>query len=268
MKMKKLAAVALAVVMSVSMLAGCGSSNDKKSAESSTSANGTATVKTAKDGVLTMATNATFPPYEYYEGNDIVGIDAEIAKAIADKLGLKLEIQDMEFNSIITAVQSGKADLGLAGMTVTDERKQSVNFSDSYATGIQAVIVTEDSDIATVDDLAGKKIGVQLVTTGDIYSKDDFGEENVEEYNKGADAVMALTQGKVDAVIIDKEPAKNFVEANEGLKLLDTEYVTEDYAAALNKDNTELLDAVNGALAELKEDGTLQSIIDKYITAE
>ena len=268
MKKKKLAAVALAVVMSVSMLAGCGSSNDKKSAESSTSANGTATVKTAKDGVLTMATNATFPPYESYEGNDIVGIDADIAKAIADKLGLKLEIQDMEFNSIITAVQSGKADLGLAGMTVTDERKQSVNFSDSYATGIQAVIVTEDSDIATVDDLAGKKIGVQLVTTGDIYSKDDFGEENVEEYNKGADAVMALTQGKVDAVIIDKEPAKNFVEANEGLKLLDTEYVTEDYAAALNKDNTELLDAVNGALAELKEDGTLQSIIDKYITAE
>ena len=145
MKMKKLAAVALAVVMSVSMLAGCGSSNDKKSAESSTSANGTATVKTAKDGVLTMATNATFPPYESYEGNDIVGIDADIAKAIADKLGLKLEIQDMEFNSIITAVQSGKADLGLAGMTVTDERKQSVDFTDSYATGIQSVIVKEGS---------------------------------------------------------------------------------------------------------------------------
>ena len=200
MKMKKLAAVALAVVMSVSMLAGCGSSNDKKSAESSTSANGTATVKTAKDGVLTMATNATFPPYESYEGNDIVGIDADIAKAIADKLGLKLEIQDMEFNSIITAVQSGKADLGLAGMTVTDERKQSVDFTDSYATGIQSVIVKEGSSIKSIDDLKGKKIGVQLATTGDIYAKDDFGEENVEEYNKGADAVMALTSGKIDAV--------------------------------------------------------------------
>ena len=214
MKMKKLAAVALADVMSVSMLAGCGSSNDKKSAESSTSANGTATVKTAKDGVLTMATNATFPPYESYEGNDIVGIDADIAKAIADKLGLKLEIQDMEFNSIITAVQSGKADLGLAG---------------------------------------------------DIYAKDDFGEENVEEYNKGADAVMALTSGKIDAVIIDNQPAKSFVETTDGLQILDTDYVQEDYAAAIQKGNTDLLNAVNGALKELKEDGTIQKILDKYI---
>lgn len=251
---KKLLSMALVAMMVATMFTACG----KKES----------TGMTVTDGVLTMATNAYFPPYEYYEGDQVVGIDADIAQAIADKLGLELQIEDMEFDAIITAVQTGKADMGLAGMTVTEEREQSVNFSDSYATGIQAVIVTEDSDIATVDDLAGKKIGVQLATTGDIYSKDDFGEENVEEYNKGADAVMALTQGKVDAVIIDKEPAKNFVEANEGLKLLDTEYVTEDYAAALNKDNTELLDAVNGALAELKEDGTLQSIIDKYITAE
>ena len=265
MKMKKLAAVALAVVMSVSMLAGCGSSNDKKSAESSTSANGTATVKTAKDGVLTMATNATFPPYESYEGNDIVGIDADIAKAIADKLGLKLEIQDMEFNSIITAVQPGKADLGLAGMTVTDERKQSVDFTDSYATGIQSVIVKEGSSIKSIDDLKGKKIGVQLATTGDIYAKDDFGEENVEEYNKGADAVMALTSGKIDAVIIDNQPAKSFVETTDGLQILDTDYVQEDYAAAIQKGNTDLLNAVNGALKELKEDGTIQKILDKYI---
>ena len=267
MKMKKLAAVALTVVMSVSMLVGCGSSNsDKKSAEASTSANGTATtVKTAKDGVLTMATNATFPPYESYEGNDIVGIDADIAKAIADKLGLKLEIQDMEFNSIITAVQSGKADLGLAGMTVTDERKQSVDFTDSYATGIQSVIVKDGSSIKSIDDLKGKKIGVQLATTGDIYAKDDFGEENVEEYNKGADAVMALTSGKIDAVIIDNQPAKAFTETTDGLQILDTDYVQEDYAAAIQKGNTDLLNAVNGALKELKEDGTIQKILDKYI---
>ena len=267
MKIKKLAAVALTVVMAASMLAGCGSSSssDKKAAEASTSANGTATVKTAKDGVLTMATNATFPPYEYYEGNDIVGIDAEIAQAIADKLGLKLEIQDMEFNSIITAVQSGKADLGLAGMTVTDERKQSVDFSDSYATGIQSVIVKDGSSIKSIDDLKGKKIGVQLATTGDIYAKDDFGEENVEEYNKGADAVMALTSGKIDAVIIDNQPAKSFVETTDGLQILDTDYVQEDYAAAIQKGNTDLLNAVNGALKELKEDGTIQKILDKYI---
>ena len=267
MKMKKLAAVALTVVMAASMLAGCGSSSssDKKAAEASTSANGTATVKTAKDGVLTMATNATFPPYEYYEGNDIVGIDAEIAQAIADKMGLKLEIQDMEFNSIITAVQSGKADLGLAGMTVTDERKQSVDFSDSYATGIQSVIVKDGSSIKSIDDLKGNKIGVQLATTGDIYAKDDFGEENVEEYNKGADAVMALTSGKIDAVIIDNQPAKSFVETTDGLQILDTDYVQEDYAAAIAKGNTDLLNAVNTALKELKEDGTIQKILDKYI---
>ena len=252
---KKLLSMALIGMMAASLLCACGKDES-------------ATGMTVNDGVLTMATNAYFPPYEYYDGEEVVGIDVDIAQAIADKLGLELKIEDMEFDSIITAVQTGKADMGLAGMTVTDERKESVNFSDSYATGIQVVIVKADSDITSVDDLTGKKIGVQLATTGDIYSKDDFGEENVEEYNAGADAVLALTQGKVDAVIIDNEPAKSFVEANEGLKILDTEYVAEDYAAALNKDNTELLEAVNGALAELKEDGTLQEIIDKYITAE
>jgi len=223
---------------------------------------------TVNSGVLTMATNAYFPPYEYYEGSDIVGIDAEIAKAVADKLGLTLKIEDMEFDSIITAVSTGKVDMGLAGMTVTEERKQNVNFSDTYATGVQVVIVPEGSDIKTVDDLQGKKIGVQLATTGDIYCCDDFGNENVEEYNKGNDAVMALVSGKIDAVVIDNEPAKSYVAANEGLKILDTEYVTEEYAAALNKDNTALLEAVNGALAELKADGTLDAIINKYIPAE
>jgi polar amino acid transport system substrate-binding protein len=175
----------------------------------------------------------------------------------------------MEFDSIITAVSTGKADMGLAGMTVTEERKKNVNFSDSYATGIQVVIVPEGSDIKTVDDLYnGKKIGVQLSTTGDIYCCDDFGEENVEKYNKGNDAVMALVAGKIDAVVIDNEPAKSYVAANEGLVILDTDYVTEEYAAALNKDNTALLEAINGALAELKADGTLDTIIGKYIPAQ
>lgn len=227
-----------------------------------------ADVKTVKEGVLTMATNATFPPYEYYEGNEIVGIDVEIAEAIAKKLGLELKVEDMEFNSIIIAVTQGKADLGLAGMTVMEERLDAVNFSDSYATGIQAIIVPEDSDIQGVDDLNGKKIGVQLSTTGDIYAKEDFGEENVEAYNKGADAVMALKQGKVDAVIIDNQPALAFVKDAEGLKVLDTQYKVEDYAAAIAKDNEGLLTAVNSALAELEAEGTLQSIIEKYIIAE
>ena len=250
---KRILSIALVAVMAATMLCACG----KKES----------TGMTVNDGVLTMATNAYFPPYEYYEGEEVVGIDADIAKAVADKLGLELKIEDMEFDSIITAVQTGKADMGLAGMTVTDERKQSVNFSDTYATGIQVIIVTEDSDIATVDDLAGKKIGVQLSTTGDIYASDDYGEDNVEKYNKGADAVMALKQGKVDAVIIDNEPAKAFVAENEGLTILETAYADEDYAIAVAKENTELLEKINAALAELTADGSIKAIVDKYIPA-
>ena len=252
--MKKLLAAILVLAMTACIFAGCG----KKEAEG----------YTVKEGVLTMATNAYFPPYEYYEGSEIVGIDAEIAEAVAEKLDLELKIEDMEFDSIITAVQSGKADIGLAGMTVTDDRMKFVNFSDSYATGIQVVIVKEDSVIAGLDDLEGKKIGVQLSTTGDIYATDDFGDEYVEQYNKGNDAVMALVSGKVDAVIIDNEPAKSFVAANEGLKILETEYAVEDYAAAMNKENQELLEKFNEALNELIEDGTVQKIVDKYIPAE
>ena len=247
---KRILSIALIVVLAATFVCACGKENAGM---------------TVKKGVLTMATNAAFPPYEYYEGDEIIGIDADIAKAIADKLGLELKIEDMEFNSIITAVQKGKVDMGLAGMTVTDERKENVNFSDTYATGVQVVIVTEDSDIASVDDLEGKKIGVQLSTTGDLYATDDYGKDNVVKYSKGTEAVQDLTAGKVDAVIIDNEPAKKFVEKNPGLKILDTEYVTEDYAACINKENKELLDAVNGAIAELKADGTLQKIIDQYI---
>lgn len=268
--MKKILATLLVCAMTLSTLCAC-SSNETAAADTAEAAEATVTgdFTTVNDGYLTMATNAYFPPYEYYEGEKIVGIDAEIADAVAKKLGLTLKIEDMEFDSIITAVSMGKVDMGLAGMTVTEERKQNVNFSDTYATGVQVVIVTEDSDIASIDDLAnGKKIGVQLATTGDIYCCDDFGTDNVEEYNKGNDAVMALLSGKIDAVVIDNEPAKSYVAANTGLKILDTEYVTEDYAAALNKENTALLEAVNKALAELKADGTLDAIIGKYISSD
>ena len=215
-----------------------------------------------------MATNAAFPPYEYYEGDKIVGIDADIAQAIADKLGMELKVDDMDFNSIITAVQTGKADIALAGMTVTEDRLKNVNFTDSYATGVQVIIVKEGSAIATPDDLEGKKIGVQEGTTGHIYCSDDYGEDNVIAYTTGANAIEALKTGKVDCVVIDNEPAKEFVAANTGLKILDTEYVTEDYAIAVGKDNDELLDKVDKALNELKEDGTIQQIVNKYIKAE
>ena len=228
---------------------------------------------TAKEGKLIMATNAEFPPYEYKEGDKILGIDAEVAKLIADKLGLELEIADVDFDSIIPGVQSGKYDMGMAGMTVTDERKEKVNFSDSYATGVQVVIVKEDSEIKSIDDLEGKKIGAQQGTTGYIYASDTpkndgFGEENVTGYQNGALAVEALKGGKVDCVIIDNEPAKAYVAANEGLKILDTEYVTEDYAICFAKENTELQEKVNDALKELIEDGSVKKVVDKYIKAD
>ena len=251
---KKLLSLVLVAAMALAAVA-CGS---KEAA---------APAATEEKEVLVMATNAEFPPYEYYEGQEIVGIDAEIAAVIAEKLGCELKIEDMAFDSIIAAVTSGKADFGLAAMTVTEDRLESVNFSDTYATATQVVIVTEDSAITGVADLDGKKIGVQLGTTGDIYAE-DIADATIERYNKGFEAVQALTQGKIDAVIIDNEPAKVFVAENEGTKILEEDFAVEEYAAAIAKENTELLEKVNAALAELTEDGTLQSIVDKYISAE
>lgn len=220
-------------------------------------------------GVIVMGTNAFFKPYEYYDGEEIVGIDAEIAAAIAEKLGKTLKIEDMEFSTIITAVQEGGVDFGMAGMTVTDERLESVDFSISYANGIQSVIVKEDSAIATVDDLfadgAEYKAGVQLGTTGDMYAVDDLGADRVIQYSTANEAVLALSGNSVDCVIIDNEPAKALVAENEGLKILDTAYADEDYAIAVAKGNNELLDAINVAIDELTADGTIGDIVAKYI---
>lgn len=222
---------------------------------------------TVEDGKLIMATNAFFPPYEFYEGDRIVGIDQEIASEVATRLGLELEIQDVEFDSIITGVQANKYDIGCAGMTITEDRLKSVNFTTPYATGIQVIIVKEDSTIADADALIGGEftIGVQQGTTGDIYMTDDVGDARIERFNKGADAVLALTNGQVDAVVIDNEPAKAFVEANAGLKILDTPYTEEAYAMCLNKDNEELLKKINDALKAMTDDGTIASIIEEYI---
>ena len=261
-KTLKLICLALAIV-SLLALAACGGGKPAASK-----------LPTVTAGKLTMATNAQFPPYEFYEGSKIVGIDAEIAEAIAGKLGLKLRIEDMEFDSIITAVKSGKADIGMAGMTVTDERKESVDFTTSYSTGVQVIIVAEGSDITSVDDLfaegASHVIGVQRNTTGDLYCTwdlEDAGLATVDRYSKGADAVQALKAGKVDCVVIDNEPAKAFVAEVEGLKILDTEYALEDYAGAMSKTNAELYKAVDDALKALIADGTVAKIVGKYIPA-
>ncbi|MDD3204708.1 MAG: basic amino acid ABC transporter substrate-binding protein [Lachnospiraceae bacterium] len=277
--MKKIIAVAAMAAMVVSMTA-CGSKAADTGAEATAEAvaateaatqtaetTEAATENVAANGTLIMATNAEFPPYEYREGDQIVGIDAEIAQAIADELGMELQIEDMQFDSIIAAVQTGKADIGVAGMTVTEDRLQAVSFSDSYTQAAQVIIVKGDSAVATPDDLKGKTVGVQLGTTGDIYAE-DIEDVTIDRYNKGFEAVQALLQDKVDAVIIDREPANVFIEENEGLKVLDEEFTVEDYAICMAKDNTDLLDKVNTALASLKESGKLDEIKAKYITAE
>lgn len=229
---------------------------------------GNTAVKTVTPGSLIMCTNAEFPPYEFHNGNEIVGIDVEICNAIAEKLGLKLEIEDIAFDAIIPEIVSGKADLGAAGMTVTEDRKQNVDFSDSYAHATQVIIIREDSDIAGPDDLKGKLVGVQQGTTGDLYVSADLGDDAVERYSKGMEAVQALTQSKVDAVIIDGETAKQYVKEVPGLRILDESYTDEEYAVAVQKGNTQLLDAINTAIGELKKDGTFDKIVEKYIKAE
>ena len=285
--MKKLTALLLGTAMVLSLDA-CGGSastassepasseaasseetSEAASSEAASESADAAELTTVTAGKLTMSTNAAFPPYEMTaDDGSFEGIDIEVAAAIADKLGLELQVDDMDFDAALLAAQNGKSDMVMAGVTVTDERQKVMDFSDTYAEGIQSVIVPEDSDIASVDDLAGKTIGTQRGTTGYIYCTDDFGEDSVVAYDNGLTAVQALNNGQVDAVVIDNAPAKEFVAANTGLKILDTAYAQEDYAIGVAKGNTALLDAINGALKELQADGTLQSIVDKYIKAE
>ena len=282
--MKKVFALALTVLMVMSMFAGCGSSNTAKTTTAATEAPATTTeataaettaaataaseLKTVEAGKLIMSTNAAFPPYEMVaDDGSFEGIDVEVAGAIAGKLGLELVVDDMDFDAALLAVQQNKSDIVMAGVTVTEDRQLIMNFSDSYATGVQVVIVKEGSDV-TLDNLGEKMIGTQRGTTGYIYTSGDYGDDHVTAYDNGASAVQALLNGQVDCVVIDSAPAEAFVAANAGLTILDTEYVTESYAIGVNKDNTALLDAINQALAELTADGTVQAIVDKYITAE
>ncbi len=260
-------AAALAMTACGGSASSAASSVASSAASSTAASSGAAALSTVLAGKLTMATNATFPPYEMTtDSGEIEGIDVDTAKAIAEKLGLELQVDDMEFDAALLSVQQGKADIVMAGVTVTDERKAVMDFSDSYATGIQSIIVPNDSDIASPDDLTGKKIGTQRGTTGYIYCSDDFGEDSVVAYDSGLTAVQALNNGQVDAVVIDNAPATQYVAANPGLKVLDTSYAEEDYAIGMAKGSA-LEDAINKALEELKEDGTLQSIVDKYINA-
>ena len=305
--MKKIASLLAAVMLLTATLAGCGNSGSSSSTTDTSSASSTASQSSAaedssaaegetsseasateagdygefttiEEGKLIMATNAQFPPYELvsdgegFNGTGFEGIDVEIASAIADKLGLELQIDDMDFDSALVAVQNDAADVVLAGLSYSEERDEVLDFTDSYATGVQVVIVKEGSDV-TMDNLGEKMIGTQRGTTGYIYASDTpenggYGEDHVSAYDNGATAVQALVNGQVDAVIIDEAPAKEFVAANEGLTILLGNWVEEKYCAAVNEGNTALQNAINTALNELMDDGTVQEILDKYITAE
>lgn len=302
--MKKIASLLAAVMLLTATLAGCGSADTGSSSAAGTSSTTSETsvaqdssvasetyeeasttetgdygeFTTIEEGKLIMATNAQFPPYELvsdgegFNGTGFEGIDVEIASAIADKLGLELQIDDMDFDSALVAVQNDAADVVLAGLSYSEERDEVLDFTDSYATGVQVVIVKEGSDV-TMDNLGEKMIGTQRGTTGYIYASDTpenggYGEDHVSAYDNGATAVQALVNGQVDAVIIDEAPAKEFVAANEGLTILPGNWVEEQYCAAVNEGNTALQNAINTALNELMDDGTVQEILDKYITAE
>ena len=280
--MKKILAMAMAVVMALGLSA-CGGSNSAASSSAAGSVSGSASgsvsngdpaFTTVTPGKLTMSTNASFPPYEMVaDDGSFEGIDIEVAGAIAEKLGLELQVDDMGFDAALQAAQTGKSDIVMAGVTVTEERQAVMDFSNTYANGVQVVIVKEGSPIQTVDDLANANmIGCQMGTTGYIYCSDTpenggFGEDHVTPYDDGAAAVQALMNGQIDAVVIDNMPAQEYVAANPGLKILDGEFTNEDYAIGVAKGNTALLDAINGALEELTNDGTIQSIVDKYISA-
>ena len=305
--MKKIASLLAAVMLLTATLAGCGNSGsgssttdtssasftasqssaaeDSSAAEGETSSEASATeagdygeFTTIEEGKLIMATNAQFPPYEMvadgegFNGTGFEGIDVEIASAIADKLGLELQIDDMEFDSALLAVQNNTADVMLAGLSYSEERDEVVDFTDSYATGVQVVIVKDGSDV-TMDNLGEKMIGTQRGTTGYIYASDTpenggYGEDHVLAYDNGATAVQALMNDQIDAVIIDEAPAKEFVAANEGLTILPGNWVEEQYCAAVDEGNTALQNAINTALNELMDDGTVDEIIAKYISAE
>ena len=275
--MKKLFSIVLAALMVAALFAGCGSSTAETKAPETTAAPATEAAAPAETeaaapafttieaGKLIMSTNAAFPPYEMVaDDGSFEGIDVEIAGAVAAKLGLELVVDDMDFDAALLAVQQGKSDIVMAGVTVNEDRKMVMNFSDTYSKGVQVVIVKEGSDV-TLDNLGDQMIGTHRGTTGYIYTSGDYGEDHVTAYDNGASAVQALANGQVDCVVIDSSPAEAFVEANPGLTILDTEYTSEDYAIGMNKDNTALLEAVNGALKELTEDGTIPAIVEKYI---
>ena len=277
--MKKVFALILAVALCAALFAACAPTEPTESAAPSESAapasesaapaseaaatGALASIKEA--GKLVMLTNAAFAPYEYLgSDNEVAGVDVDMAQAIADKIGVELEVVNMDFDGLIPALVAGKGDLVAAGLTITDERKQSVDFSDPYADATQLIIVkSENADINGPDDLIGKTIGVQLGTTGDIYSSDIEG-ATVKQYKTGIEAGMDLKNGKLDAVVLDKLPSQNIVESTEGLKLIDAPLTDEQYAIAVVKGDSEFLALINGVIKDLQAAGSVAEWTEKH----
>ena len=269
---KKILALMLCAAM-IFALAACGSSSSDTSSGSSSDDTEESASLTAEEGVIVFGTNAEFPPFEYVSTSDGLigeydGIDIAIAAAIGEALGLEVEINNMEFDSLLVALENGQVDAVIAGMTVTDERLEEVNFSTSYYAATQVMIVPEDSDITCAADMEGKTIAVIQGYTGEI-AVQELGFD-YESFKKGTDAILELVNGKADVVVIDSATAAKYIEDNEGLMIVEDEdtFGNEEYAIAVNKENEELLEAINEIIEELLADGTIADLGDEYSVTE
>ena len=271
--MKKILSLLLSIFMLMSLVA-CGSSNkpvvevptDGSVVDAPSTEIAVDETKTNSNSTLVMCTNAEFPPYEYKDNNEFKGIDVEISQLIAKKLGVEIRIEDIAFDSLLPEVNSGKADFAMAGMTVTEDRKEFVDFTHTYQTAVQVIVVPSNSTIENVEDLHEKTVGVQLGTTGDIYCSDPESNLKVERFPKIIDGFQAMKAGRIDACVIDDQVAKNIVEQDaSSYKILETKYADEEYAIAVKKGNTDLLNKLNNIIDEIKSNGELDAIIKKYI---
>lgn len=258
--MKKFSVILASVLAAAMVFGGC-ANNEGGNSSSSESSQGSSSKEQ-----LIMATEAGFAPYEYYEGNNVVGVDVDIAKAIADELGMELVIADMEFAAINPALESGKADIGIAGMSITPERLEEVDFSKEYATSEQVILVKEGSDITKPEDLHGKAVGVQLGTTADLYISEEMPDVTLQQYNKYMEAAQDLKNGRINAIVMDKLPAQQLLAENTDLVMLEDVLFTDTYAIAVKKGNTELLDKINPIIDQLIADGKIDEFTLNHTT--
>lgn len=271
MKKSKILALLMSAILVVTMFAACGSKDAPAADTQADSSDSAAAADTKEDtsgkkDVLVMATEATFVPYEYMQGTEIVGIDVDIANEIAKEMGVELVIENMNFDAIIPAVNSGKADFGAAGMSITEKRLQEVDFSVEYATSKQVILTKPDMGVAGVNDINGKVVGVQMGTTGDIILSEDYPDVELVQLKKFTDLGMELTNGNIDAVVLDSLTAEEMAKTNEEFIILEEPLATDVYAICVAKGNQELLDTINTVLERLMTEGKIEEYTIKHTT--